>query len=926
LNGHSRRIRSMSSFIVIGLVLLSLFEVVNMFITPAFGADWWDTNWIYRKRITIDHARVLTDLTDFPIIVNFTDPDLAQKAQVDGDDIVFTDQAGTKLHHEIECFNSTSGHLTAWVDIPSLSSTIDTEIYIYYGNSNSGSQQNGEGVWDSNFMMVQHFNEKFEPHECRFWGMIANSLPEDVVLDHLVDLPNSLKNLGATNRDGWGIAYYNDTEPIVRRGEPPASEDPNFDLAAEEVASSEGRIGIGHVRRSASPPYNVPNPHPFKRFKNEGWWLFAHHGTIDKYLLVNLIGDEYLAANPPEIGGNIDEWNDSELYFIYLLKCMDESSWNVTAGVARAVTAICDVNPNYNMNFVLSNGEVLWAFRRGDAQHMLYYYYNSASPQYSAVASQYPTSSQGDWVALDNYNFIELTRTAPPTIVEDIREHTPTDHFDSTINDNDGVAHGGVDLYVDGKIDGADRFDGVDDYIRIADDSTLDGDGSWSEMTVEFWVKSTSDNQRATIILAKRDTSSYGSYQIGFDSAGSSQIFWGLYLSSGYGETNYADTPSLMTNQWYHVVGTFDSPTIKLYINGVLEATGSKSGLIAATDGTPIRLGCRGSGSGTERHLEGGLDEVRISNIARSPAWISTSFNNEHDTSSFYSIGSEEAGLQAPVISDEEPSNMETRVSISLSQLSFRLTDYQEDQMNYTIASSPDIGSDSATNVGDGTYTLSVSNLNYSTTYTWQVNVTDGTHWTNITYSFTTVSSENTNLVVDSIMVDNQGCSFYANDTYVNGTPYYIPVQVTVENVGDNPAGQFNVSLENYWTSGGQAENLLKLTVSDLDVGENVTLTFGWRPTHTRHYNLTATVDCEDDVEEDNEDDNNLSKPNLPVTVTGDVNSDGTVNIFDAVVTGLAWGSNPGSVNWDTRADINHDSQVNILDAVRIGLHWSETW
>jgi hypothetical protein len=34
---------------------------------------------------------------------------------------------------------------------------------------------------------AQQTEEDPEKHQCRLWGMIADSLPEDVVLDHLVD-------------------------------------------------------------------------------------------------------------------------------------------------------------------------------------------------------------------------------------------------------------------------------------------------------------------------------------------------------------------------------------------------------------------------------------------------------------------------------------------------------------------------------------------------------------------------------------------------------------------------------------------------------------------------------------------------------------------------------------------------------------------
>ena len=49
--------------------------------------------------------------------------------------------------------------------------------------------------------------------------------------------------------------------------------------------------------------------------------------------------------------------------------------------------------------------------------------------------------------------------------------------------------------------------------------------------------------------------------------------------------------------------------------------------------------------------------------------------------------------------------------------------------MDYTVETSPDIGSGSDTGVGDGTYTIPITGLVFDTDYTWYVNVTDGEHW-----------------------------------------------------------------------------------------------------------------------------------------------------------------------------------------------------
>lgn len=46
----------------------------------------------------------------------------------------------------------------AYVRIPTLSSSTDTDIYMYYGNPSASDQSNPNGAWDSNYKMVQHLN------------------------------------------------------------------------------------------------------------------------------------------------------------------------------------------------------------------------------------------------------------------------------------------------------------------------------------------------------------------------------------------------------------------------------------------------------------------------------------------------------------------------------------------------------------------------------------------------------------------------------------------------------------------------------------------------------------------------------------------------------------------------------------------------
>ena len=127
--------------------------------------SWWNEDWQYRKEITIDHSKVIANLTDFPVLINVNyDTDLANNTQDDGDDIIFITKSDNQLNHEIEYFNGSTGELVAWINVTSLSSTEDTIFYMYYGNPDCVNQQNATGVWDSGYVMVQHLNEISDTH------------------------------------------------------------------------------------------------------------------------------------------------------------------------------------------------------------------------------------------------------------------------------------------------------------------------------------------------------------------------------------------------------------------------------------------------------------------------------------------------------------------------------------------------------------------------------------------------------------------------------------------------------------------------------------------------------------------------------------------------------------------------------------------
>ena len=120
---------------------------------------WWNNDWSYYKPITINSSQITSSQTNFPILISITDTDLRDHAQADGGDIAFVliDNT-TQLNHEIENYTSATGTLVCWVNITNLTHDSNLVINMYYGNAGCSNQENIAGTWNSDYLGVWHLN------------------------------------------------------------------------------------------------------------------------------------------------------------------------------------------------------------------------------------------------------------------------------------------------------------------------------------------------------------------------------------------------------------------------------------------------------------------------------------------------------------------------------------------------------------------------------------------------------------------------------------------------------------------------------------------------------------------------------------------------------------------------------------------------
>ncbi len=128
-------------------------------------ANWWDSNFAFRMKITFNNSAINENLIDFPMPIVFGNSQTSfwSHVQTSGNDTRFVDADNTtELDYELEQFDHTTDSMVAWVKVPQVDSGSTTDsIWIYYGNDTCpfDSYKNASSVWDSNYEMVLHLQE-----------------------------------------------------------------------------------------------------------------------------------------------------------------------------------------------------------------------------------------------------------------------------------------------------------------------------------------------------------------------------------------------------------------------------------------------------------------------------------------------------------------------------------------------------------------------------------------------------------------------------------------------------------------------------------------------------------------------------------------------------------------------------------------------
>jgi predicted glutamine amidotransferase len=189
---------------------------------------------------------------------------------------------------------------------------------------------------------------------CRMFGLVSAWPVSQRAL--LVDAPRSLGALSREHPDGWGLALSDGEAWTLHKSVRAAAACELYDRVAREARAS---LAIAHVRQKTVGETALENTHPFVR----GRFVLAHNGTVKATTTL-------MDHSSPERLAELRGQTDSERLFAFLMSFID-AACDVAIGLRRAIRVLLAQGDPGSVNFLLSDGATLYAFRFGRTLHLL---------------------------------------------------------------------------------------------------------------------------------------------------------------------------------------------------------------------------------------------------------------------------------------------------------------------------------------------------------------------------------------------------------------------------------------------------------------------------------------------------------------------------------------------------------------------------
>ena len=591
----------------ISLIIFILFRYV--LIVPKVNAEWYNESWKFREAITFTNSGAAT--TNQKVLVQFdtATPIAASKMQTSCQDVRFTDAQGMLLQYYINLSGGAGvGCNDASSDFYVLMPTIvagSNLIYIYYGNSATAA-----GAVSANFPQSTFSpgagptagSEQVGPGPVAWWHFDEGY--DSVAFDstrfgHNLTLANTAwatSSASFSNRK-----QYLQFNGATSQASVASSSDLNFGTGSFTIS------GWFHHPSAIAGTQTI-----IAKYSTAGWKIYMNSSgylCFDEDADSTFGGANYDSACSSAIQGSYadSKWhafeavkNGTSSITLYVdgIQVAQVTSLSATGSLSSSATLYIGVDTNTNWWNGWLDEMIIYPYARSSAQVLADIEGIHTGTVIGASASDPLTTGLVGYWKMD--------------------ENTGTSANDTSGNGYTGTWSGsGGSHWVAGKFGSAANYSASDDLITPLDPNPGNLANAFTQRTISAWVTNNNSISGAHIIW--EEGGSTNGLALGYRPATSKYVFATSQNGTNV-EITSNDTFAINLN-WTHVEAVYNAGVMALYVNGILEASGSNGTSIPAHVNAAGIGGVAGADSALTSSVAwtGAIDDVRIYSRAFSP-------------------------------------------------------------------------------------------------------------------------------------------------------------------------------------------------------------------------------------------------------------------------------------------------------------------